>query len=623
MKKTLLFSLLLLLVIACNKDDDPTNATNNYVGDVTLRTQKEVEDFGKMGYTSVEGTICIGCIDQNDIDDLSSLSTLKKVNTLNIQNNTVLTSLDGLGNLTDIDNLLISKNPILENLNSFSGVTAINTIELDDNESLRNIEGLYNLTAIREHVKFINTRVVNLNFENVTVLGGFESTDSRFETITIGATKVGSFTLNNCYSLTQLNIANIEEIDHLYLIENNKLSNLNLENLKKINGTFSFVRNVALRSLKADNLTSLKTLHIENTQLTSINFENIQTPSEPISITIIDNRLDLDVNLKSITKAGKIIVEKLSSINLDGLTTVEDKFSFSSTAIASIALKNLTQLNGNITIFGNRSLREIEVNNLTIAGNLEIKDNPLLEKIEANSLIKAEDLEITHNDQLTTLGLPILSDLKSLTLRGSRVSVLNLENLQDRAEPTSFFINGNNSLAEVYFGNMTRAKHVRFENNSSLTDLPINNISIIEGSLYVVSCDNISDINIENISEVFDIHLFNNNNLETFIADNITQIGVLDIDASSALSTISMKNLGLVTERLRISGFGFRSDLVNLDWLSSLYSVEELIIYGNVELRDFCGITNLISNGYVGTYDVSNNGYNPTQQDIIDGNCSI
>ena len=566
MKKALLFSLLLLLVIACNKDEDSTNATNKYVGDVTLRTQKEVEDFGKMGYTSVEGTICIGCVDQNDIDDLSSLSSLKKINTLNIQNNTVLTTLKGLENLTELDNLLISENPLLENLNSFSGVTAINTIELDANETLRNIDGLYYLTAIREHVKFINTRVVNLNFENVTVLGGFESTDSRFETITIGATKVGSFTLNNCYSLTQLNIANIEEMDHLYLIENNKLSNLNLENLKKINGTFSFVRNVALSSLQADNLTSLKTLHIENTQLTSVNLENIQTPSEPLSITIIDNRLDLDVNLKNITKAGKIIVEQLLSINLDGLTTVEDKFSFSSTAIASIALKNLTQLNGNITIFGNRSLKEIEVNNLTMAGNLEIKDNPLLEKIEANSLIKAEDLEITHNDQLTALGLPILSDLKSLTLRGSRVSVLNLENLQDRTEPTSFFINGNNSLAEVYFGNMTRATHVRFENYSSLTDLPINNISKIEGSLYVVNCVNISDINIENVSEVSDIHLFGNN-LETFIADNITQLGVLDINGSNGLSTISMKNLGLVTERLRIKYFG---NLVNLDWLTGL-----------------------------------------------------
>ena len=65
--------------------------------------------------------------------------------------------------------------------------------------------------------------------------------------------------------------------------------------------------------------------------------------------------------------------------------------------------------------------------------------------------------------------------------------------------------------------------------------------------------------------------------------------------------------------------------ITNLDNLSSLLSIgDNLEVIGNEGLTDLCGLqTLLINEGLGGFYNVSYNSYNPTQQDIIDGNCSI
>src|SRR5690606_4264478 len=122
--------------------------------------QAEVDNFGSMGYTRVTGKLCIGCGGHNDIYDLEPLSILKTVKTLSIENNIVLIKLNGIENITELDNLLIKQNPLLDNLDVFSGITAINTVQLDDNTSLTDISGLNNLTAIREHIKISNTKAI-------------------------------------------------------------------------------------------------------------------------------------------------------------------------------------------------------------------------------------------------------------------------------------------------------------------------------------------------------------------------------------------------------------------------------------------------------------------------------
>lgn len=583
MKKVLLFSLIIFLAIGCNKDDDTTSTTENkvYTGDVTLRTQEEVVTFGNNGYTRVNGKLCIGCGDHNDIYDLSSLSTLKAVNTISIENNIVLIKLDGLDNLTELDNLWIKQNPLLENLDSFSGITAINTVELDDNVSLRDIDGLNNLTAIRERMRLNKTKVITLNLENLTVLEKLECTYSRFETISIGPSIVGELKIADCGSLTQFNVGHIEEMNNFYFERNDQLTTLNLENLQKVNGNFSIVGNNVLSSMNVGNLNSLQTLNIQSTNLVNVVFESLQSPSVPPSINITNNARLSNINLNNLTNAFSVeyfnnIV--LANIQLDGLTTIEDKFKITyCDRLTSITLNSLTELNG----------------------YSKIERNSILEIFEANNLTKAEDLIIDHNLQITTVTLPNLSSLKTFTLKNSRLSVLSLEGLQNRAEPTSLFIWDNPYITSLNFGSMTTANLVRIERNHRFLNINLQNLTEISGDLRVTF----------------------NDRLQSFEANSLTHIGELYIEASwGTLSNISMQNLSVVDRSFTL----IESMVTNLDSFGNFNRIDGNLKIGyNDFLTDFCGLTNLITNGYVGGYQVYGNGFNPSQQDIIDGNCSI
>ena len=66
------------------------------------------------------------------------------------------------------------------------------------------------------------------------------------------------------------------------------------------------------------------------------------------------------------------------------------------------------------------------------------------------------------------------------------------------------------------------------------------------------------------------------------------------------------------------------SSLVDLDGLSQLENViSDIQIVDNVNLSDFCGLNNLLINGsFSGNYFTNENAYNPTYQDMLDGNCS-
>lgn len=63
----------------------------------------------------------------------------------------------------------------------------------------------------------------------------------------------------------------------------------------------------------------------------------------------------------------------------------------------------------------------------------------------------------------------------------------------------------------------------------------------------------------------------------------------------------------------------------NLDFLSSLSLVEsEISIWWNFSLTDYCGLEPLIMTGAYGNFNASdNNAYNPSERNMIEGNCSL
>ena len=91
---------------------------------------------------------------------------------------------------------------------------------------------------------------------------------------------------------------------------------------------------------------------------------------------------------------------------------------------------------------------------------------------------------------------------------------------------------------------------------------------------------------------------------------------------------MSLTNLNGL-QNLTITGYDLtiiqNSSLTSLDGLENLSTVAgSLSIIWNVTLADLCGLqTLLIGNGLSYGYQVEGNLFNPTEQDIIDGNCSL
>jgi hypothetical protein len=63
--------------------------------------------------------------------------------------------------------------------------------------------------------------------------------------------------------------------------------------------------------------------------------------------------------------------------------------------------------------------------------------------------------------------------------------------------------------------------------------------------------------------------------------------------------------------------------LVSLEGLEGVTSISDFLgIAGNEMLIDYCSLTSSLSNQIPDEFSLFNNAYNPTMQDIIDGNCS-
>ncbi|RMB63908.1 hypothetical protein EAX61_00550 [Dokdonia sinensis] len=159
-------------------------------------------------------------------------------------------------------------------------------------------------------------------------------------------------------------------------------------------------------------------------------------------------------------------------------------------------------------------------------------------------------------------------------------------------------------------------------NNSQLNSLEgFDNLQSIDGGISLANADNLNDISqLANITNIRNIQIFNCDNLTSlFGLHNIQTANNVSIVNNSNLLSLDLTNLSSTTN-LEISS---NEILPQLSGLSNLNNVNNLSIIQNSLLGDFCDLNNLIDNsGISGTYSVFSNQYNPTLQDLIDGNCS-
>lgn len=339
-----------LVNIGCQNDD--TNEIFEekiFDGEVVLQNQSEVDEFGAMNYTSINGNLIISgnfnSPELTNIDALKSLNTIK--GDFEIKFNATLININGLKNMEAVDgNLLIQENISLKNLDGFEKLEAIGGSLIIRNNGLDNIEGLGKLNKIGEDLVI-----------------------------------AAEFKIDNLDMFSKVNA-----LKDLYLF-GDKISNLNgLKNAKGINSVRLDVKGLTDISALSEMSSSLNVISLSNTLVSDLSvFSNVKNTNyvEFRNNNNIQNFIGLS-ELESVV-GGLVVSGNDNLLNFSGL-------------------ENLSEIGDEITIEGNLKLSEIgSLTKMTILNkNLYIKFNDKLTSLDGfKNIVSAPGrIEIENNPTL-------------------------------------------------------------------------------------------------------------------------------------------------------------------------------------------------------------------------------
>ncbi len=310
-------------------------------------------------------------------------------------------------------------------------------------------------------------------------------------------------------------------------------------------------------------------------------------------------------------------------------------------------LNSISSIGGTLSLNDNRFLEDIgALGNLYFIGdNLFLNNCWLLKNIDALKKIRTiNKLVIIDADIITSLdGLLGLREIRGDIFFESNGGLKNIDGLEnvtsvggDIIFESSGFDNIDGLQNVITIGGSLFSPDGRFDNIDGLKSLEsitgtldlfgsfntvdaLRNLKTVGGDMYLRS-NSLSNIDgLENLNSV-DNRLFISGLFSDVDAlSNLQSVGQDIFLNSSNLNNIDgLNHFTSLNGRISI----IQSMLVNLDALENLTAVGSIELTDNGELVDFCGLRPLMDAGFSGTYLVNNNAFNPTQQDIIDGNCN-
>jgi len=337
--------------------------------------------------------------------------------------------------------------------------------------------------------------------------------------------------------------------------------------------------------------------------------------------------------------------------SLSSLKTVKRLYIVSNTNLTNLnGLSNLESVSIEFSLDNNTSLSNINaLNNCLFEGSFAIKGNSALTNLNGIAQSTFNDIQlITINDNALLENINGITNLTSINGTNGFFGVLS--------------INNNSSLIDIEgLSNLATVENlIEIKDNPLLTNFcgiqPLANSSSFSAD-YEVSGNAFNPTQQEIIDGFCffkefagDITLWHQDDINNFGLNEYSQItGTLQLGNTSATNNPDVYDLTPLGSIYKVENFGIwrcnnltnidglniniitnsfgiaESGVENLNGLQNLKKVDgsNITIISNGNLSDFCGLTTLFtSSGFSGTYNVTGNSYNPTQQNIIDGNCS-
>lgn len=299
-----------------------------------------------------------------------------------------------------------------------------------------------------------------------------------------------------------------------------------------------------------------------------------------------------------------------------------------------LPLQSIKIINGLFQIKNNGVLTSTE--GLTvefILGLFEISNNTSLESvIGLNNITSLSSLSIVANNSLNDLsGLSQVVEIQHMLGLGWCPEITNLDWANNIISVEAISISNCHALTNIDgLSNLTNINlgynHISISENNSLQNLNgLQNLNATLIFLEIRSNPSLMNINgLANTNYIRNIIINNNDSLENL--DGLTSVtslgqGGITITFNNTLRDIEgLFNLGHVDGYIGITG---NENLLSLNGLEALNHIEGIGITANTNLIDFCSLSNVLTIDPSTIYQSYDNAYNPTKQDIIDGNCSL
>jgi len=263
------------------------------------------------------------------------------------------------------------------------------------------------------------------------------------------------------------------------------------------------------------------------------------------------------------------------------------------------------KINGGIMLIGNSIVNSDTLESIKhIEGNIHIIGTAL------ENINGFKNAEVSHG-----IHIEVINNSDLTNIEGFQNFDANLESLTIRGNQSLSSITGVNNISKITY-------YLEVSDTESLTDLEP--LSEIEFDLsYFTINDNkaLSSIpHLKNITRIEDLSITNNNQLVSINSfDNLQESKSFSIYSNNILKSIdgfsNLKSASNITikDNPKLENL---NGLVSLEYLHDGY----LRITTNTSLKDFCGLT-LLSSSDISGFNIRDNLYNPTKEDIINGDC--
>jgi hypothetical protein len=546
-----------------------------HTGNLTLLTQAEVDAFAATGATIVDGNLIIGSAGQPDaataIVNLDGLSSVKEVKYHIILNSSFAgTNLDGLGNI--------------EKCGGFYIGAAATKIALAQKMSVN----LPMLATVGD-VILNSDSIQSVSFARLQSVSNLQLSSKFVEEVNFPLLKeaAGNFSLTNASGTA-----------------NSVLTSVSFPQLAFIGGSLAMQYFSGLTSADFNKLNYVGNgidVTLNANALEELSFPELATVNGIINIERAPGLLTLSFSkVKGITS---FIYNKtsygnypLTNLDFSSLETVANEFYIRGIPMESLNLPELKSIGGTLTAWDLKSMTEFNMPKIEkFTGKLYFYNANLLEHLDLSNLTALGDLELVGCLKLTELESP------------------------------------------GKIGNVT----INYSSNATCPTPVFNHLDSITGQLSLTGSSNTDNFEMANIKHIGTLKFSEGKSGATLTLQAVKTIGTMDISSYRittlhapelatvenltwsnvwSLATIDMPKLQTVTN-FTLSEHGAyntsNARMTNMDAFSGVTSIGKVAISYCAKLVNFSGLANALSG--ITSWSVTNCGYNPTYQDMVDG----